>query len=872
MRQRWCPDSRLPPADGKRPTSRGRSGRLPTQPRIEYHPRPHLQVHVRRQPFAALIDPGSEVSCIQEETARLFPGIPRLAQNRGDYVLLADNTRVGVTGVGVTLRWHGRTYWHDFCILPGLASAVLIGTDLWAKMGFTLPPPPLNQTGTVSRTNTITVGPSNEADEEAQLRDFLAAELPLFEVITGRTDRAEHRIRLKPGSPIKQRYRPRNPAMQAVINEEVDRMLAEGVIEPSNSAWSSPVVRKKNGQHRFCIDFRRLNAMSDKDAYPLPHITATLDKLRGAKYLTTLDLKSGYWQIPLNQGSRPATAFTVPGKGLYQFTVMPFGLHSAPATFQRLLDTVIGPDLEPNVLVYLDDIIIASKTFSEHLQHLREGIHTDPDKVSAITSWPAHHSAQGPAIFRNGLVVSEVHLEFFTLAAPLTALTKKRAGWTWGTPEDAAFRQLKEALTSTPVLACPDFQKPFLLQTDASSHGLGAVLTQHQTEGKRIIAYASRTLNDAERNYSATELECLAVVWGIRRMRDYLEGYRFTVVTDHQSLKWLQHLENPSGRLGRWLFELQQFDFTIHYRRGGQNQVADALSREPAAQRNATPDSVSMVPTPPQRGKEPTRRVPQQRPAGNLHATPVTAPWQQVSVDLVGPLPRSVRGHVWLLTAQDWFSKWIEMVPLRRATATALAKEVTRRIIYWHECPGQLISDNGTQFTSRQFRTLLASFGIQHRTSPVYARNPVERANRTIKTMISQYFAVNTARHEATGYTPAFLLHGRELAPPHPAERQPTPNLTSPESHRQRLEEAYEVAKVGDKVWKRERPLSSRDDAFNAKLAPRFSGPMEVRRIISPVIMDLRDEHGKWHRHIHVQGLKPQPNIPESPRVDEDDA
>jgi len=177
------------------------------------------------------------------------------------------------------------------------------------------------------------------------------------------------------------------------------------------------------------------------------------------------------------------------------------------------------------------------------------------------------------------------------VAAPLTALTKKNARWAWGDPEDTAFRRLKEALTSTPILACPDFSVPFALQTDASSHGLGAVLTQHQTEGERVIAYASRTLNGAERNYSATELECLAVVWGIRRMRDYLEGYRFTVITDHQCLKWLQQLENPTGRLGRWLFELQQFDFDIRYRRGGQNQVTDALSREPqlsAIIRNST--------------------------------------------------------------------------------------------------------------------------------------------------------------------------------------------------------------------------------------------------------------------------------------------
>jgi len=283
-------------------------------------------------------------------------------------------------------------------------------------LGFVLPPPPLNQTNVSPKAGMITAGLGHRtADEESRLQAFLMTELPRFESIKGPTDRAEHRIRLKPGPP-KQRYRPRNPAMQAIIDQEVDKMLKEGVIEPSTSAWSSPVVivRKRDGRHRFCIDFRKLNAASEKDAYPLPHIAATLDKLRGARYLTTLDLKSGYWQIPLASESRPATAFTVLGKGLFQFTVMPFGLHSAPATFQRLLDSVIGPDLEPKALVYLDDIVITSQTFEEHLRHLgevfrrlreaklrlnsdkchfcrdslrylghvieRQGIHTDPEK------------------------------------------------------------------------------------------------------------------------------------------------------------------------------------------------------------------------------------------------------------------------------------------------------------------------------------------------------------------------------------------------------------------------------------------------------------------------------------------------------------
>ncbi|KMQ83693.1 reverse ribonuclease integrase, partial [Lasius niger] len=713
---------------------------------------------------------------------------------------------------------------------------------------------------------------------------------------------------------------------------------------------------------------------------------------------------------------------------------MPFGLHSAPATFQRLLDNVIGPALEPNVFVYLDDIIIISQTFEQHLRLLEEvfrrlrdarlqlnpdkcrfcvdrlkylghvvdryGIHTDPEKISAVTNWPEPRSVKqvrqflGMASWYRRFIK-----DFSTITAPLTSLTKKNTRWTWGADETAAFNRLKRALTAAPVLACPDFSRRFYLQTDASTSGLGAVLTQYFEDGERVIAYASRTLNGAERNYSATELECLAVIWGIRRMRNYLEGYTFTVITDHQSLRWLQKLEEPTGRLARWLFELQQFDFDIKYRRGALNRVADALSRQAAAvtrqpevgavrpircrwynkliaeirhDPTTRPDyrltdghlhrhvlhSLNFKDTPPDAQwklcvpREQRRDVLQQmhdaptaghggiaktiariaehyywpgmfreiagyvrqcrrclaykplqrRPAGRLHATNVTRPWEHVTLDLVGPLPRSRRGHTWLFVLQDRFSKWVELVPLRRATAGAVTDAITERVILRHGRPDIIISDNGTQLRSAPLAARLRAFNIQHRTAPIRAPhcNPVERTNRTIKTMIAQFvhndhrawdehiaafqFAFNTATHDATGFTPAYLNHGRELSSPQPAPAPLDPGNQTPDTIRQRLEDAWTLTriqlarafqrqerhynlrrrdwkpKIGDFVWKREYHLSNKANALNSKLAPKYSGPWEVRRIISPVIVDLRNTRGKWYRHIHVQDLKPAPD------------
>nr|XP_012234646.1 PREDICTED: uncharacterized protein K02A2.6-like [Linepithema humile] len=632
----------------------------------------------------ALLDSGSEASHLNSETAQL---IKRKPTTTNEIIHLADGSEVTINQtVQLSLTIPGKTVRHEFAVLPSLSTPILIGTDLWTKLQINLPPPPAQPQDKHSSIGFVTAAPVPDTVKEPyRLKEFLSKELPKFERIKGPTDLIEHMIRLKPGPPIKQRYRPQNPAMQKIIDDEVQKMENEGVIEASTSAWSSPVVivRKKDGTHRFCIDYRKLNDVSEKDAYPLPHITATLEKLRGARYLSTLDLKNGYWQVSLSKESRPVTAFTIPGRGLKQFRVMPFGLHSAPATFQRLLDTVIGPELEPHVLVYLDDIVVASRTFEEHLGHLAEvfrrlrkaKLRLNPEKCQFCRESLRY---LGHIVDKEGIRTD---------------------------PE--------KALTIAPVLACPDFAKPFVLQTDASTQGLGAVLTQNHEKGEQVIAYASRTLNPAEKNYSATELECLAVVWGIRKMRDYLEGEPIiNAVSRTTTCRWYNRIkaavknkpeELPDYKIiNGQLFRHKIHDLNFHETPSTEqwkkcvpkNQRLSVLKRlhdDPTAGHLGITKTIARIAQIyywPGMFREIAKyvrccenclafKITQEKPAGNLHTAPVIAPWQQASVDLIGPLPRSKQGHTWLLTILDRFSKWIEMVPLRRATATNLARKVT---------------------------------------------------------------------------------------------------------------------------------------------------------------------------------------------------
>ncbi|KAL6419699.1 hypothetical protein ACFW04_011264 [Cataglyphis niger] len=389
--------------------------------------------------------------------------------------------------------------------------------------------------------------------EERRLRDFLASEIVGDPSKPGVTNLTEHRIDVGNHAPIKQRYYPVSPKIQEAIYAEVDRMLATGIIEPSKSEWSSPVVmiKKSNGTYRFCLDFRKLNAVSKKDAYPLPYMNSILDKLRAARYISTIDLSQAYFQIPLESKSRELTAFTVPGKGLFHFTRMPFGLTGAPATFQRLLDRLIGPEMEPHAFAYLDAIVIVTRTFEEHLIWLKrvldriteanltinpekskfcrsqvkylgflvqkEGLKVDPDKTKPIVEYPPPKNIKQLRCF---IGMASWYRRFIPQCAtklePLTRLLQKNYSWEWEDEQNAAFESVKTCITAPPTLSCPKFELPFVLQTDASSIGLGAVLTQESRGGENVVAFgASRALSEAEKKYSTTEQECLAVVWAI---------------------------------------------------------------------------------------------------------------------------------------------------------------------------------------------------------------------------------------------------------------------------------------------------------------------------------------------------------------------
>jgi len=426
----------------------------------------------------------------------------------------------------------------------------------------------------------------------------------------------EFEIHLEPGAkpPSRPPFR-LSFAEQEELKNQLETLKEKGFIRPSKSPFGAPVlfVKKKDGTLRMVVDYRRLNDITVKNNYPLPLIDELFDQLGQAKYFSSMDMVSGYWQQRIAEKDIEKTAFTTKF-GHFEFRVLPFGLKNAPSSFMAMVNDILRPYLNKFVLAYLDDVLIFSKTKQEHLEHLRlvfdllrthrlyakpkkcdflkgeidflghkvtqQGISTSENKTQAIQDWPSPsnlsqvRSFLGLATFYQKFVK-----DFSSIAIPLTNLLKKDTPFSWGEEEEEAFRSLKVALTTAPVLRIIDPSLPFTLETDASDQAIGAVLSQEEDGEIRPTAFTSRKLSPAETRYPIHEKELLAIIHALRHWRHYLLDSKIKVYTDHHSLKFFQKQATVSQRQARWLDILGEYDLDIIYKPGKSNVVADALSR-----------------------------------------------------------------------------------------------------------------------------------------------------------------------------------------------------------------------------------------------------------------------------------------------------
>ena len=461
----------------------------------------------------------------------------------------------------------------------------------------------------------VTINEDLTPAQHAQINQILTEYKDVFTDLPGRTTLASHDIKLKEDEPPRGKPYPIPHALRQTMKDEVQKMISLDVVEPSNSPFASPIVlvKKPDGSNRFCVDFRRLNRVTVFDAEPIPDQEELFSKLSHAKYFTKVDLSKGYWQVPMSETSKQLTAFLTPD-GLFQFTVMPFGLVNAPATFSRLMRRAL--DGLPDTINYIDDILVYSSTWTGHVETLKQlferlrvanltakpskcqiaqekveflghvigqgKLTPRPEKVSAIQEISRPQTKKQ---LRSFLGTTNYYRKFIpnysAIAAPLTDKLKNRepnqVGW--GESEEQAFHTLKSKLYRFPILRLPDLTKKFVLRTDASDTGLDAVLLQEHGNEKFSVSYASRKLLKREKAYSVIEKECLAIIWAVQKFEPYLYGSEFDLETDYQSLVYMQRTKVANNRVMRWALALQPYRFRLVSIKGSENIGADVLSR-----------------------------------------------------------------------------------------------------------------------------------------------------------------------------------------------------------------------------------------------------------------------------------------------------
>ncbi|UYV78277.1 hypothetical protein LAZ67_16000751, partial [Cordylochernes scorpioides] len=751
--------------------------------------------------------------------------------------------------------------------------------------------------------------------EKEQLKQVLERYEDLFSSGLGRSNLAKHRIDTEGAKPIKHKPYRVSAKEREIIKEQIDEMLRDGIIRPSSSPWSFPVilVKKRDGKYRFCVDYRKLNDVTVKDVYPIPRIDDVMDTLQGSKYFSAIDLRSGYWQVEIEEKDKEKTAFTTT-HGLYEFNVMPFGLCNAPATFERNMDNVLGNLRWQICLCYLDDVIIYSSDFPTHLKRLeavlkcfsesnlklndkkcrfafeeleilghitnQQGIKPAEYNIKAVKDFPQPKKVKEVQSFLGMCSYYRKFIKDFSLIAdPLTGLIRKNAQFTWTEKQEEAFQNLKKALINPPILGHFDPNAATYIHTDASNIGLGATLVQIICGEEKVISYLSRTLSKAEQNYSTTEKECLAVVWAISKLRPYLYGRHFKIITDHHALCWLKNLKDPTGRLARWALKIQEYDFDIIHKAGKKHMDADGLSRGPLPEmdwvedyerlflnqiineedefienvkkslkgskraitqnfkeengclykKNPNPEGRAwLLVVPKKRRKDimsefhnhmlnghlgvarttyrlknkyhwpsmlkdvsefvktchlcQSRKGSNQSPSGLLQPIPpANYPFERIGIDFVGPLPSTKRRRKWIIVLTDYYTRYAETKAVSEATVKEVSTFLIEQFFLRHGAPRFLISDRGSQFTSNLMKEVMKMCKVKHCFTTSYhpqTNGLTERLNRTLINMISMYVntdqknwdeilpfvthAYNTTIQETTGYSPFFLLFGRE--------------------------------------------------------------------------------------------------------------
>lgn len=542
----------------------------------------------------ALLDCGAQVSCI---SLHLFS---QLKEQYFKQLVVSSNQLITATKENIktkgkyemTIKIKKQVFLHHFYVLDNLAEHLILGCDFMQKykilidfsknmIKIPLPKKIINVIGQTDKPTFSKDPPLDhlqDADRQfieqllSENKDICADKMTQLGLAIG----TEHCIKLTNDEAV---YTPpyRVPQTQMnILRNYLDEMLENNIVRPTkSSAFASPVVivPKKTGDWRICIDYRKLNKVTIKDRYPLTRIDDIFNYLAGSKFFTTLDLFSGYWQIKMRDEDIHKTAF-ICEFGHFEFVRMPFGLCNAPASFQKLMDKVLAPYLRKFVLVYLDDIVIFSKTFQEHLEHIQSifeilrksglkiktkkcefakkelvylghiisinGIRPNPKKTECVANFPTPNNSDQVRTF---LGLSGYYRKFIKnyadIAKPLTELTKLDATWKWTEKEIRAFNHLKHLLTTNPILGYPDPYIDYVLQTDASEYAIGAVLAQIQDGNEVVIAYMSKILQKNELKWAVIEKELYAIVYALKYFRTYIYGRKVTVFTDHKPLQWI---------------------------------------------------------------------------------------------------------------------------------------------------------------------------------------------------------------------------------------------------------------------------------------------------------------------------------------------